>query len=225
MKGTNTLENTLTLSGIKQTITPPKISPSKISLSSKNHSSLQRLGFEIIEISNSTLLTEFISIWDKKSSFAFTIHWLNSIYSNSSKPIYGNNIKHQLPLWPSFILEGISVCWGETVYYIPLMLSNLSAKASKTWNILSNIFTRDWNIKMGFDMKQTLSILLNFSTKLNGPIYDPKIAAWLLDPKDNSNECYNLEKLFSQYLPSSNISGFPENNIEMICKQVIEIKS
>lgn len=58
--------------------------------------------------------------------------------------------------------------------------------------------------------------------KLVRNIQDTKIAAWILDPKDDESDSYQLEKLISQYPSSFQFRGSPENQSEMTCKQTLQ---
>lgn len=101
-------------------------------------------------------------------------------------------------------LVGISLCSRpEEAFYIPvghsstLMAENIQPSKREVLEILAPLFSDSRRAKTGHNLKYDISVLAREGIRVEGPLYDTMLAAYLINPNKTN---YGLDEVSYEYL-------------------------
>jgi hypothetical protein len=142
--------------------------------------------------------------------------------------------------------EAIALCWSSTiVYYVPLVRAD-NSRYDNRWAAMCEVFKLKTSKVICFDMIVALRLLLEagirgpapsllssplfyqinnllllfvgFFLEVYGQLFDPRIAAWVIDPEDKCE--VSLDTLITRFHPDMKVHGRPGSPEFLACKTV-----
>ena len=154
--------------------------------------------FTVVDVAaNQDTFNKFVEVWKRKDTFSF------SVARHSRTDV---NVQ-EAPHCPTEV-SGVAVCLGgNTAFFVDFLQHkaldiDLSEEFDDTVKRTINMLAVEHassKKKIVFDAKEHYKVLFqSFGKELKGRLYDPKVAAWLLDP---SLKEMTLQELTLRHLP------------------------
>lgn len=138
------------------------------------------------------------NVWCKQQAFAFStvasIVFLDTRGRPTAAPTSKSGrqtkkLAKEMEMRPKKkVLEAIAVCWNaQQVFVIPVTQEEGSGMggaqlAARRWHMLRRAMAESTAYKMAFDMLERYQLLLECGIRVQQPLQDPRLAAWVLDP-------------------------------------------
>jgi DNA polymerase-1 len=112
-----------------------------------------------------------------------------------------------------FQLKALSISYRESeAYYLPF---DSTEKAKQAATILKSVLENDSILKVGFNIKATMLALKKYGVQTAGPLYDPMLAHYLIEPEAS----HDLSVLCSMYLNYNLTADNGQNQKERLCER------
>lgn len=148
-----------------------------------------------------------ITQWRKITSFAFALQPL-SPFSKAAKMDKRTSA------------VAIALCWSSTiVYYVPLIRAD-NTRYDNRWEAMREVLKLKTSKVICFDMIEALRLLLEAGIRVDGQLFDPRIAAWVVDPEDKCE--VSLDTLLTRFNPDMKVHGRPGSPEFLVCKTAVQ---
>eukprot|EP01129_Flabellula_baltica_P003894 TRINITY_DN1362_c0_g1_i2.p1 TRINITY_DN1362_c0_g1~~TRINITY_DN1362_c0_g1_i2.p1 ORF type:complete len:669 (-),score=95.11 TRINITY_DN1362_c0_g1_i2:937-2943(-) len=156
--------------------------------------------FNTYSITTDSEFETFYSAWSIQTSFSWSTSYVCKIKNFDFTDMSEEKVTFCSSMW---IIDGLVVSWDENVvYYINLRENKklgIDSKAIKyRWKLIKAVMVRSENRKICFNSKIHIKLLLNVGIAVLDNIFDPRIAAWILDTENNKEKL--LPQLFKEYV-------------------------
>lgn len=116
-----------------------------------------------------------------------------------------------------YVLKGIAFSWKEgEAHFIPV--SN-NEEAETIVNELKPVLENDKIAKTGHNLKAAMLTLRKYDASLNGELFDPMLAHYLIEPEAS----HNIDVLCSQYLGFEMLADLDSKQKNQVCERVDKI--
>eukprot|EP01124_Arcella_intermedia_P031700 TRINITY_DN7229_c0_g2_i1.p1 TRINITY_DN7229_c0_g2~~TRINITY_DN7229_c0_g2_i1.p1 ORF type:complete len:1068 (-),score=314.05 TRINITY_DN7229_c0_g2_i1:20-2920(-) len=175
----------------------------------KIYNSPNKLPYLVVTVPSPEEFKKLVNYWEGKikkneTVFSWGLHYSSKLKTEAKDQTLDDEMYTFLP--NSQFLHGIAISFDPNlIFFVKLSPSN-SPEMLNRWAEIRKLMENEKLTKVCFSVKNQLKILLDHGIEIKEGIWDPKIAAWVLDSQLNRDK--TLGQMFEELVREKRFLGF-----------------